>query len=77
MTQLQLVQHYFPTIRTHKEANWILWEMTAYPVCGLKHTRKQLRALKRKCAPIGKPGWKKRLYAESQRIHEEMEACMK
>lgn len=77
MTELELVREYFPRARRASMASHILWEMTAYPICGLEHTREQLAALAGKCAPVHKRGWVRKLKAESLRIYAEMDALCK
>lgn len=70
-TVRHLVTRYFPRSVGTQEALFILWEMTAYPMCGLEHTKRQLRELAQKVR-AGRPGWRQRLGAESARIYEEM-----
>jgi hypothetical protein len=45
MTWIELVKEYFPNA-TEAECDYILWEQTAFPVCGLNEVKRQLQALK-------------------------------
>lgn len=46
MTWLELVKKYFPDV-SDEEADFILWEKTAFPVGGLEVVEKQLKELSR------------------------------
>lgn len=68
MKQVELVREYLPKA-DDRLADFILWEMTAYPICGLDHTRKQLAEIAAKCAPTHKRGWFRKLCA-LQRVQD-------
>lgn len=45
MTWIELVKKYFPNA-SDEEADFILWEKTAFPMGGLKVVEEQLKALR-------------------------------
>lgn len=53
-------------------ADFILWNMTAFPFADLKYFRRQVSRLARVVRPR-KPGWRKRLSQEMRRQDEEMD----
>ncbi len=56
---LQVVQSHFPGV-TESEANFLLWECTAYPCSGTEGADEELRALAERVRPR-KRGWWRRL----------------
>lgn len=46
MTWIELVKKYFPNV-SDEEADFILWEKTAFPMGGLKVVEEQLKELSR------------------------------
>ncbi len=44
MTWLELVKKYFPNA-SDKEADFILWEKTCFPICSAETVEKQLKEL--------------------------------
>lgn len=45
MTWIELVKSYFPNV-DDDYADFILWEKTAFPICGLEQVKEQLREYK-------------------------------
>jgi hypothetical protein len=71
MTQLELVRQYFPRAND-LDADFILWEMTAYPVCGLDYTRRQLSELRDRVRCTARKGWRRKLAIEKRRQDEQL-----
>lgn len=69
----ELVREFFPRASA-ADADFILWEMTAYPCDGTDETRKRLAELADSVRPR-KRVWLRRLHRESARIYAEIDAA--
>src|SRR5687767_6425333 len=71
---MELVQYFFPRIGAD-EADFIIWNATAYPFNGAEGLRDQLAELAAEVRPR-KRGWRRRLYHHMRRIEETMFAAL-
>lgn len=70
MTWRELVRVYLPRV-SDRDADYILWNMTAFPFNGLEGVKQQLAELAAVCAPVRKRGWYRKLWREAHRLDEE------
>lgn len=54
-----------------REINFMLWNMTAWPVCGNTWAVRQLREIRDECGSDGRRGWWRKVCRMSIRIDRE------
>ena len=59
-----------------REIDFMLWNMTAWPICGNSHAIKQLHDIRKACGPDSKHGWWRKVRRMAMRIDLECsQAC--
>lgn len=63
----------FPRARW-RDIDFMLWNMTAWPVCGNSHAIRQLLEIRDECGPDVKRGWWRKVCRMARRIDRQMVA---
>ncbi len=67
------IRRLFPHARW-REIDFMLWNMTAWPMCGNSLAIQQLQDIRNECGPDSKHGWWRKVRRMAARIDREMSA---